>query len=111
VKEFPFSSRITKFATKVLDALLLLKNRWKNPRSVDRLPDLYLDGDFPKEVLIERKTRLDELVFKLGKEQNDIRGHICHVPMTDDQLAYIKEYCTKIRTVPTFTLSVKSSNF
>lgn len=64
---------------------------------LDRLLDLYLDGNFPKEVLTERKSRLEELLFNLGKEQNDLMVHVRHVTMTDDQLAYIEAFCAKIR--------------
>ena len=64
---------------------------------LDRLLDLYLDSNFPKEVLTERKTRLEELLFILGKEHNELMTHVRHVTMTDDQLAYIEEFCTKIR--------------
>jgi hypothetical protein len=32
------------------------------------------------------------------KEQNDLMAHVRHVTMTDDQLAYIEEFCAKIRT-------------
>lgn len=29
------------------------------------------------------------------KEQNDLIAHVKHVNMTDDQLAYIEEFCAK----------------
>jgi site-specific DNA recombinase len=64
---------------------------------LDKLLDLYLDGEFPKEVLTERKTRLEDLLFNLGKEHNDLILHVRHVTMTDDQLEYIEEFCAKIR--------------
>ncbi|MBE7433119.1 MAG: recombinase family protein [Anaerolineales bacterium] len=64
---------------------------------LDKLLDLYLDGNFPKEVLTERKSRLEELLFNLGKEKNDLMSHVRHVTMTDDQLNYIEAFCAKIR--------------
>lgn len=64
---------------------------------LDRLLDLYLDGNFPKEVLAERKSRLEELLFNLGKEHNDLRVHVRHVTITDEQLSYIEAFCAKIR--------------
>ena len=64
---------------------------------LDRLLDLYLVGEFPKEVLTERKARLGELLFNLGREQNDLLAHIKQATMTDDQLTYIKKFCAKIR--------------
>ncbi|NOH04977.1 MAG: hypothetical protein HND47_24885 [Chloroflexi bacterium] len=64
---------------------------------LDKLLDLYLDGNFPKEVLTERKSRLEELLFNLGKEKNDLLAHVRHVTMTDEQLNYIEGFCAKIR--------------
>ena len=64
---------------------------------LDRLLDLYLDGEFPKEVLTERKASLEDLLVNLGKEHDDLMGHVWHVTMTDDQLSYIEEFCAKIR--------------
>ena len=65
---------------------------------LDRLLDLYLEGNFPKEALTERKSRLEDLLSNLGKEQNDLMSHIRNVTMTDDQLNHIDEFCAKIRT-------------
>ena len=56
-----------------------------------------MDGEIPKEVLTERKARLEDLLVKLGKEHDDLMGHVRHVTMTDDQLSYIEEFCAKIR--------------
>jgi hypothetical protein len=65
---------------------------------LDRLLDLHLAGDFPKEVFTERKARLEDLLFNLGMEHNDLMSHVRQVTMTDDQLSYIEEFCAKIRT-------------
>ncbi|MBI2333949.1 MAG: recombinase family protein, partial [Chloroflexi bacterium] len=69
----------------------------KYQEQLDRLLDLYLDGNFPKEVLADRKARLEELLLNLGKEQNDLLSHVREVTLTDDQLGYIEEFCAKIR--------------
>jgi len=66
-------------------------------KQLDKLLDLYLNGDFPKEVLTERKSRLEQMLSGLDKERNDLAGHIRKVAMTDDQLSYIEAFCTKIR--------------
>ena len=65
---------------------------------LDRLLDLYLDGNFPKEVLTERKARLEEMLVSLQSEHNDLMAHVRNVTMTDDQLKYIEEFCATIRT-------------
>ena len=82
----------------LIERLQIIEDQMKQYQDhLDRLLDLYLDGNFPKEILTERKAHLEELLFNLGKEQNELMVHIRHVTMTDDQLAYIEEFCTKIR--------------
>ncbi|GAB4540864.1 MAG: hypothetical protein Fur002_08300 [Anaerolineales bacterium] len=66
-------------------------------KQLDKLLDLYLGGDFPKDVLTERKSRLEQMIGGLTKEKNDLAGHIRKVAMTDDQLSYIETFCAKIR--------------
>jgi site-specific DNA recombinase len=82
----------------LLERLTILEDQMNRHQSqLDRLLDLYLDGSFPKEVLTERKARLEEVLFNLGKEHNDLMVHIRHVTITDDQLSYIEAFCAKIR--------------
>jgi site-specific DNA recombinase len=66
-------------------------------KQLDKLLDLYLGGEFPKEILTERKSRLEQMIAGLTKEQNDLAGHIRKVAITDDQLSYIQSFCAKIR--------------
>lgn len=63
----------------------------------DRLLDLYHDREFPKEILTERKSRVEQMLGNLQKEKNNLAGHIRKVSMTDDQLLYIEAFCAKIR--------------
>jgi site-specific DNA recombinase len=66
-------------------------------KQLDKLLDLYLGGEFPKEILTERKSRLEQMLGGLLKEKNDLAGHIRRTVITDDQLSYIEEFCAKIR--------------
>lgn len=66
-------------------------------KQLDKLLDLYLGGDIPKDILTERKGRLEQMLGGLHKERNDLAGHIHKVAMTDDQLSYIEMFCAKIR--------------
>lgn len=59
-------------------------------KQLDKLLDLYLGGEFPKEMLTERKSRLEQMLANLSKEQNDLAGHIRKVTMIDDQLSYYR---------------------
>ena len=44
----------------------------ENQTQLDRLLDLYLSGDFPKEVLMERKDRLEQISEKLLEERKEV---------------------------------------
>ncbi len=82
----------------LLDRLAIIDEQMQeHQKQLDKLLDLYLGGDFPKEVLTERKARLESLLANLRKEQNDLARHIRKVTMTDDQLSYIEAFCAKIR--------------
>ncbi|MBK8421043.1 hypothetical protein [Candidatus Villigracilis saccharophilus] len=69
----------------------------EHQKQLDKLLDLYLGGEFPKEMLTERKSRLEQMLTNLSKEQNDLAGHVRKVTMTDDQLSYIEAFCAKIK--------------
>jgi site-specific DNA recombinase len=68
-----------------------------NQKQLDKLLDLYLNGDFPKEALTERKARLEQMLANLRIEQNDLAGHVRKVTITDDQLDMIEAFCAKIK--------------
>jgi site-specific DNA recombinase len=62
-----------------------------------RLLDLYLGGDFPKEMLQERKARLEETIVNLQREQTDVLAHIQTQVISDDDIAEIEAFCADIR--------------
>ncbi len=64
---------------------------------LDRLLDLYLSGEFPKEVLTEHRNRLEEMLSNLRNEQKDLSAYIQNVSITDAQLSYIEAFAAKIR--------------
>jgi site-specific DNA recombinase len=62
-----------------------------------RLLDLYLGGDFPKEMLEERKARLEELRANLQREHADVSSHLKTQVISDDDIAEIETFCADIR--------------
>ncbi len=48
-------------------------------------------------MLIERKSRLEQMLTNLRKEEIDLSGHIHKVTITDDQADVIETFCAKIR--------------
>ena len=82
----------------LLDRLAIIDDQiQEQQKQLDKLLDLYLGGEFPKEMLTERKARLEQMLANLHNEQNDLTRHIRKVTMTDDQLSYIEVFCAKIR--------------
>lgn len=69
----------------------------ENQSQLDKLLDLNLTGDFPKEMLTERKERLEQISANLLEEKSDLMEHISQATKTDDQMTYIEDFCTKIR--------------
>jgi len=64
---------------------------------LNKLLDLYLSGDFPKEMLTERKSRLEKTVADLTREQSEIASHMQQVTITDEQIAEIEAFCAEVR--------------
>jgi hypothetical protein len=62
-----------------------------------KLLDLYLSGDFTKEVLLERKNRLDVLTADLKKEKAQLTTFLQQLTYSDADIATIEDFCTKIR--------------
>jgi len=56
-----------------------------------------LSSEFPKEVLTERKARIEDMLANLEKERNDLSEYIRSVNITDAQLSYLEAFSAKIR--------------
>ena len=63
---------------------------------LDRLLDLYLSGDFPKESLIERKTRLEMTVGELKKQQAVLAAQLHRQELDEQRIQTIKEFAEEI---------------
>ncbi len=63
----------------------------------EKLVDLFLSGEFEKEMLLERKLRIEDTVDKLYAEQDQISAHLGTVTYTEQDLINIEAYCAKIR--------------
>lgn len=60
-----------------------------------RLLDLYLAGDFPKELLAERKQRLESTVAGLEKERGAMAERLNASSLTGQQKADIRQFVAK----------------
>ena len=75
----------------VIDDLLA-----ENRRQLERLLDLYLAKDFPKEVLLDRKERLESTIEALEKERGNLFVRVEAQTLTDKQIQGIKTFAAKM---------------
>jgi peptidoglycan hydrolase CwlO-like protein len=62
-----------------------------------KLLDLFLNGDFSKKLIDERKAKIDQACRKLLDERNELISHLNQSVPDDAQLSEIEEYCSEIR--------------
>ena len=67
-----------------------------NRRQLGRALDLYLSGDFPKEMLTERKARLEKTVSALGRERVGLAAQLEAQTLTSEQVQTITEFAQQV---------------
>lgn len=66
-------------------------------KQLAKLLDLYLQSDFPKELLSERKVRLEQDMADLTGERGELAMLLQEKVLTDEQIAEIEAECNEIR--------------
>lgn len=67
-----------------------------NQAQLERLLDLYLSGDFPKEMLTERKSRLETTIQALEAEQAHLTATLEAQTLTKQQVCTLQDFAVKI---------------
>jgi site-specific DNA recombinase len=67
-----------------------------NQEQLNRLVDLYLSGQFDKEILWERKNRLETMIAGLEAEQKSIVNELEGQTLTEEQVLNIIEFAQEI---------------
>jgi site-specific DNA recombinase len=67
-----------------------------NRRQLEKLLDLYLSGDFDKEMLTDRKNRYETMITALEKERADLVTTLEASTLTDDQIATITDFAGEV---------------
>ncbi len=75
----------------VVDDLLI-----DHRNQLQKILDLYLDGNFPKELLVERRQRLQDTVDSLANERVNLVSHLESSAYSPEQLHAMKEYTQEI---------------
>jgi hypothetical protein len=71
---------------------LLIEKR----ESLKRLLDLYLSGEFHKEMLMEKKADLEKTIAELEKERAELMASLEAQTITEEQEQTLKEFTRKI---------------
>ncbi|MFC2046567.1 recombinase family protein [Chloroflexota bacterium] len=68
----------------------------ENRTQLDRLLDLYLSGDFPKDLLTERKNLLETTVAALNQERTSLTNHLEAQILTDDEMQSLQAFAAQV---------------
>jgi hypothetical protein len=68
----------------------------KNRAQLERLVDLYLSGEFPKEVLAERKARFERLIADLESQKAEFMEHLASRSLTIEQIKTARDLAEQI---------------
>ncbi len=65
---------------------------------LERLVDLYVSGGFPREVLVERKARLEKLIADLEGQKAEFMDHLASQFLTVEQIQNAKDLAEQLAT-------------
>jgi len=65
-------------------------------QQLERLLDLYVLGDFPREMLLEKKTRLEDTVAALERERLDLVAHLEARTLTSEQIQSVQDFAARV---------------
>ena len=67
-----------------------------NRTQLERLLDLYLGGEFSKELLTERKSRLEATISALDHERSGLLAHIAARDLTPEEVMELQEFAANV---------------
>mgnify|MGYP001247007460 CR=1 FL=1 len=68
-----------------------------NKAQLERLLDLYLTGEFSKEMLTDRRARQEKTIHALERERASLIAHLGTQLVTSEQIKTIQEFAAKAR--------------
>jgi site-specific DNA recombinase len=68
-----------------------------NRQQLERLLDLYLSGEFPKDVLTDRKARLEDTISALDEERISLHLYLKDNTFTEEQMQTLETMVTEVR--------------
>ena len=85
------------FTAPIRDRLIVLNDLWQDSNSqLNRLLDLYISGDVPRELLVDKKQRLEATLASLDKERDDLNLSLETEAITEKDILQIREFAAQI---------------
>lgn len=67
-----------------------------NETKLDKLPDLYLEGNFEIDILNEKKGSIETALADLKRHKKRLTDGLSETVITDEQITYFSEYAQEI---------------
>src|SRR5689334_4465549 len=85
------------FCAPLRDRLVVLDDLWHDSKNqLDRLLDLYIAGNIPKELLMDKKQQLEATLFALEKEREELNLNLNAETLTEKDIQQIREFAEHI---------------
>ena len=85
------------YAAPLRDRLLIVDDLWSDSKSqLDRILDLYISGDIPRELLLDKKQNLESTLASLDEERQDIVAHLEADELTESDIEKIREFAAEV---------------
>jgi len=85
------------FSAPIRDRLIVLEDLWQDEKTqLDRVLDLYITGDIPRELLVDKKQRLESTITALEKERDELNIDLETETLSENEIQQIREFAAQI---------------
>jgi len=70
----------------------------EHKQQMERLLELHLGGEFPREILVERKEQLEHTIAALERSREEVTKQIDEQTITDDQMQGMERFASEVRS-------------
>jgi site-specific DNA recombinase len=81
----------------IRDRLVVLEDLWRDSKSqLDRVLDLYVSGEIPRDLLLEKKQRLDSTLVALDKEREELSVNLGAQSLSENEIQQIWDFAAQV---------------
>jgi hypothetical protein len=82
----------------IRERLSILERRISEIQSrLAKLLDLFLEGNFTKEILNDRKSELESDLSEMVREQTELSSFLIPIDLSDENIEVIESFCSEVR--------------